>query len=125
MASNFFTRPHGLHPTPSACYPPPPPPLKGIIVIVLNNTNPIIHSPSTIAVELQATNPIYQTGVPVTSVWTVPNGTEFPPTPVLNNQQRTHNFAIMGAVGTYTCSVKLTWPNGQTRTTPFIYTIIP
>jgi len=29
VASSYFTRPKGLHPTPSACFPPPPRPKKG------------------------------------------------------------------------------------------------
>lgn len=125
MASNFFTRPAGLHPTPSACFPPPPPGKKGKITGHVELTpQPVLHG-IPIHLETLVKNDLYQTGVPVVAVYITPGIAPFSHDPVNNNQISVGIGTASGPPGFYTGSGKFTWPNGQVRTIPFSYTIIP
>lgn len=125
MANNYFTRPKGLHPTPSACFPPPPPGQKGNITGLVQLTpNPVIRGlPINLATFVE--NTLYQTGVPLVAVFVTPGIAPFSNGPVNNRQISTGIGTASGPPGFYTGSVKVTWPNGQIRTFPFSYTIIP
>lgn len=125
MVSSYFTRPKGLHPTPSACFPPPQPTGRGTITWNVFESPPMIASPGNINVVVEAFNDFYPLGTPLTVVWNVPNGVQDPVTPVTNGGLEGHNWNITGPPGFYSSTVKVTWPNGQTRTATFSYTITP
>jgi hypothetical protein len=125
MASSYFTRPKGLHPTPSACFPPPPkgsgdPPISWIIKVFNGWPTTAI-----VTVELYVLNPAIQNGQTCNAVWTVPNGTENPLAPVTNGANDAHHFEPCHTAGFYDCKVVVTWPNGQVRTIPFSYNNAP
>lgn len=125
MASNYFTRPKGLHPTPSACFPPGPPAGVGVFTLTITPVLTSIASPGQITWAVAAENSFYQLGVPFTVVWNVPNATNGPLFPVTNKDFIGHPCDITGPPGTYFCTIKVTCPNGQTRTKPFSYIITP
>ena len=125
MASNFFTRPHGLHPTPSACFPPPPPVEGGIITgSVVLTPNPCLRNiPINLATFVE--NAFYQTGVPVAAVYNLPGINPFHNDPVYNRQQSTGLGTAGNVPGFFSGTAKFTWPNGQVRTIPINYRILP
>ena len=123
MPGNFFTKPHGLHPTPSACYPPPPPGqppyitggvFLGPVPIFIGAMNDTVSS---------FTNTTLPPGDPLTIIWTEPGFADLPPAAGLNGIEAHHPSRVIGPSGSYSGTAKVTWSNGQTRTFPFTYKI--
>lgn len=125
MASNYFTRPKGLHPTPSACYPPRPPAAKGLITGGATAIpNPVQQFQLT-QIQGVATNAALAPGEPLTTVWTLPGLTGGPIPEITNAIPFSFPRQATGPPGTYSGSLKVTWSNGQVRTFAVNYTIIP
>lgn len=85
---------------------------------VFNDTTPTV-----ITVDVE--NALYQTGVPLVSDWNTPHLTANEQLDVFNRTPRGYSFSPITGPGFYTGTVKITWPNGQVRTYPISYTIIP
>lgn len=125
MASNYFTRPAGLHPTPSACFPPPPPAAKGIITggltIVPQNGTWLQNTD----VVLNVNNSLYNAIARIDLVWTIPELNVVLPDWVTQTMPWTWHGTRQFTTGGFVAKVKCTWPNGQTRTFQYIYTTNP
>lgn len=125
MASSYFTRPPGLHPTPSACFPPPPPPLKG------GPTGTIIANPNTITLpanldlEWNLCNNLLPIGDPCDTVWNLPAISDPNPDVIQNCTPASAGQGGEGPPGSYIGTAVVTWSNGQVRTYNIPYTILP
>lgn len=125
MASNFFTRPAGLHPTPSACFPPPPPAKKGTITGIFS-INPQTAAQGAIAtVHLVAHNTEGPPGQHVDLLWTLPALSPDPPDHMADPGTIDFDAHRGFTTGSFVGKVKCTWPNGQVRTFTYLYEITP
>ena len=123
VASSYFTRPKGLHPTPSACFPPPPPAAKGTITGGLE----IKPQSAAIGAVAEVILTAHNTGVPPSShidlLWTLPEISPEPPDHTAD-PAAIDFFSHRGInPGTYLGKVRCTWTNGQVRTFSYIYEI--
>lgn len=125
MASNYFSKPFGLQPTPAACFPPPTPgPGTDITGLVGYSPQPI--SVGRFGVFLwNFSNVTRPPGEPISVVWTTPGIASQPPGPFANGIPGSHGAEATGPAGSYSASAVVTWANGQVRTYPFAYTIDP
>lgn len=121
MVSSFFTRPPGLHPTPSACFPPPPPAKKGKITGTLTIVPQTGTQLSNTDIVLNVNNSIYNAITVIQLDWTIPELTANLPTQCLQTMPITYPSTRQFTPGNYNARVKCTWPNGQIRTFNYPY----
>lgn len=121
MASNFFTKPAGLHPTPSACFPPPPPPnpktFKGFLSVT-PITAPAL-SPAFIKWLISDTR--WAPGTPLAAHWTHPGLTFAPALHVLNGIREESGCVRDFNLGNFTGKLKVTFPDNSVRTVSCFY----
>ena len=125
MASNFFTRPFGLHPTPSTCFPPYKPPKGGTC------TGSIWVSPDPItvyfatAVYWHVRNPNLPDGDMGTATITTPTGLFPPSIPFTNNLEEHWGTGWQDPPGTFNGTMRFYFSDGRQLLLPFTYTSLP
>lgn len=123
MTSNFFTKPFGLQPTPSACFAPPEPGPGGDITGLCGYTPSPINIGQTGNYFWNFCNVNIPSGVPITVAWTAPGIAEVPPGPFTNCDPGGHTSLVIGPIGIKFGTAVVTWPSLQTRTYNFWYEI--
>ena len=121
MASNFFTRPAGLHPTPSACFPPPPPAKKGVITGELTIIPQSAAQAAEALIVLTAHNTEGPAGQHIDLLWTLPGLDQDPPDHTADPAAINFVSHRTMATGSFVAKVKCTWPNGQVRTFTYLF----
>lgn len=123
MASNYFTRPKGLHPTPSACFPPPPPyeppPIFHSIQFI---PNPVLTNHA-IDVLARFNNPEVGFFSDITYTLITPGCVQGLPIPLRNDVPADFQISSGNVPGNYEGIFFLEWVNGRKAIFKFPYTI--
>lgn len=125
VAGSYFTRPKGLHPTPSACYPPPPKKKLDGIKILFWNPEPTQHVGLNTTWNISPQNPNEPVFAGVVVELTMATMFDHDTKNVRNYGEEGWSVAPPGPPGNYIATVKATWQNGQTRTQHFPVVIYP
>lgn len=125
MASSYFTRPFGLRPTPSACFPPPPPPLRGNITGTISVSPNPIQILLAVAIHWNQLNHALPVGDIGNVLITTPNGSMNGNHPFQNGMDGFAAGHWTLPAGFHSGTARFTWSNGQVRTRNFTYTTLP
>lgn len=125
MASNYFDRTRGLHPTPSACIPPKPHKKTGNISAYVTASLWLLVPGIQITYNVFGCNDLFAPESPVITAYDLPGITQtlFGPTVNCNQSQQLGNAEAL--FGPHVGSVTFTWPNGDWTQRFIFYVITP